>query len=72
MYCVKCKNKTETKRSRMSSVKTNVLCLECCVWEKLRLNSLGFKGADLVSFLNALTSDIMLPWPKYSGEMHLP
>jgi hypothetical protein len=29
------------------------------------------QGGDLVSSLNSVTSNIKLPWAKFSGEMHL-
>ena len=76
MYCVKCKKHTETRD--VQNVVTNngrsMLRGVCVVCGKTKTQFVkgAKKGGDLVSSLNAATSNIKLPWAKFPGEMHLP
>ena len=73
MYCVKCKAKTETKdvQNITSMNGRPMLRGVCSVCGKIKCQFVT-SGGDLVSSLNAITSNIKLPWAKFPGEMHLP
>ena len=75
MYCVKCRNKTESIYLQRV-VSTNgrpVLRGTCAVCKNVKTQFLSMKnGGDLVSSLTSKTSNIKLPWAEYPGEMQLP
>jgi hypothetical protein len=52
------KRKTLKKQNVVKKRKTTFVCSQ--------------KGGDITSSINAITSNIKLPWGKYKGEMHLP
>jgi Domain of unknown function (DUF5679)/Phospholipase A2-like domain len=77
MYCVKCKNKTETVDVQNVVSKNNrpMLRGKCAVCETTKTQFVamnGKTGGDLVSSLNSVTGKMKLPWAKFPGEMHIP
>jgi hypothetical protein len=75
MYCVKCKNHTETKNVQSVITKNGRPMLRgtCGVCGKIKTQFVkATQGGDLVGTLNSVTSGIKLPWAKFPGEMHLP
>jgi len=75
MYCVKCKDKTETVDVQNAVTKNNrpMLRGKCvaCGTTKTQFIKMS-SGGDLVSSLNSVTGKIKLPWTKFPGEMHIP
>lgn len=74
-YCVRCKRQTESRDiqrvvSKNGRLMLRCVCVECGATKTQFIKMV--KGGDLVSALNAVTSNIKLPWAKYPGEMHLP
>lgn len=75
MYCVKCKNKTETVDVQNVVSKNNrpMLRGKCAVCGTTKTQFVAMStGGDLVSSLNSVTNKIKLPWAKFPGEMHIP
>jgi hypothetical protein len=75
MYCVKCKNHTETKNVQTVTTKNGRSMLRgtCDICGKTKTQFVkASQGGDLVGSLNSATSGIKLPWAKFQGEMHLP
>ena len=76
MYCVKCKNKTETVDVQNVVSKNNrpMLRGKCaaCGCTKTQFLKKSTAGGDLVSSLTSATGKIKLPWAKFPGEMHIP
>lgn len=75
MYCVKCKNKTETVDVQNVVSKNNrpMLRGKCAVCETTKTQFVKMSsGGDLVSSLNSVTGKMKLPWAKFPGEMHIP
>lgn len=78
MYCVRCKNKTETVDVQNFVSKNNRPMLRgkcatcgCTKTQFVTSKNIAF-GGDLVSSLNSVTGKIKLPWAKFPGEMHIP
>lgn len=75
MYCVKCRNKSETSGLQNVVAKNGRLMRrgKCVVCGTIKTQFVSSKtGGDLVSGLSSVTDNIKLPWAKYRGEMHLP
>ena len=79
MYCVKCKKQTETRDAQyvVTNNGRSMLRGVCVVCRKtktqfVKASAAVAQGGDLVSSLNAATSNIKLPWAKFQGELHLP
>jgi Domain of unknown function (DUF5679)/Phospholipase A2-like domain len=77
MYCVKCRNKTDTNNlqnvvSKNGRPMLRGTCAVCGTTKTQFMPSKKAAGGDLVSSLSAATSNVKLPWAKYPGEMHLP
>jgi hypothetical protein len=78
MYCVKCREKTETRDIRAATAKNRRsmlrgVCVVCGTTKTQFVKaSTVVQGGDLVSSLNAATSNIKIPWAKFPGELHLP
>ena len=75
MYCVRCKEKTQTNdlRYAVSKNKRPMLRGKCTVCGSTKTQFVPMsKGGDLVSSLSSLARNVKLPWAKYPGEMHLP
>lgn len=79
MYCVKCRNKTDTTDLQNTESKNGrpMLRGKCVICgttktQFISMNCCEATGGDLVSSLNSITSKFKLPWAKYPGEMHLP
>jgi hypothetical protein len=75
MYCVKCKNKTETSNVQNVVSKNGrpMLHGKCvlCGTIKTQFGAMK-KGGDPISSLNSVTRKIKRQWPTFPGEMHLP
>ena len=76
LYCVKCRQKTQTNDLQQVITKNDRLmirgkCATCSV-TKTQFVKKSTTGGDLASSVSAATSNIKLPWAKYQGEMHLP
>ncbi|XP_065639638.1 uncharacterized protein LOC136072359 [Hydra vulgaris] len=82
MYCVKCRNKTDTLNLQhaVSKNNRNMLRGNCALcgttktqFTKGKTRSEGAKkGGDLVESINKFTSNRKLPLQKFPGEMHIP
>lgn len=75
MYCVKCKNKTETVDVQNVVSRNNrpMLRGKCAVCGTTKTQFVKMsRGGDLVSSLNSVTGKMKLPWAKFPGEMHIP
>ena len=76
LYCVKCRQKTLTNDLQQVITKNSrhMLRGKCvtCGLTKTQFVKKSTTGGDLASSLSAITSNVKLPWAKYSGEMHLP
>lgn len=75
LYCVKCRGRTETRDIQNVVSKNGKPMLRgvCVVCGKKKTQFVKkSEGGDLVSTLNAVSSNIKLPWGKFPGELHLP
>jgi len=75
LYCVKCRGRTETTDiqnvvSRNGRPMIRGICVVC--GKKKTQFVKKSEGGDLINTLNAVTSDIKLPWATFFGELHLP
>ena len=68
MYCVKCKNKTETVDVQNVVSRNNrpMLRGKCAVCGTTKTQFVKMsRGGDLVSSLNSVTGKMKLPWAKF-------
>jgi Domain of unknown function (DUF5679)/Phospholipase A2-like domain len=81
MYCVKCKNITETVNPYFSITKNNrnMLkgnCAVCgrvkCQFVKSSAVAALTSGGDLVGMLDKVSKNTQLPLQKFPGEIHIP
>ena len=75
MYCVKCRNKTESidLHRAVSKNKRPMLYGKCAVCGTTKTQFVSMKtGGDLASVITSTTRNVKLPWARYPGEMHLP
>ena len=81
IYCVKCKKQTETDNVTKTITKNNRHMMKgiCTACGRAKSKFISAKeaasettGGDLVNSLNAMTSNIKLPWARFKGEMHFP
>ena len=75
MYCVKCRNKTETTNLHhtVSKNKRPMLRGKCTVCGTIKTQFVSMKkGGDLADVITSKTHNIKLPWARYPGEIHLP
>ena len=84
MYCISCKNTTETinpaysvSRNNRNMIKGN--CAVCgrvkCQFVKPPVTNVvseSTSGGDLVGMLNTVSKNIQLPFQKFKGEIHIP
>ena len=85
MYCIKCKNITETINPSYSVTKNNRNMLKgnCAVCGRVKcqfvkstavpaLTNESTNGGDLVGMLNTVSKNFHLPLQKFPGELHIP
>ena len=75
MFCVKCKQQTETNNIEYIITKNgrHMKRGKCALCGTTKTNfTKAVDGGDLVSTLSNITSNIKLPGQKFPGEMHLP
>ena len=76
LYCLKCKQKTQTNDLQQVMTKNNrpMLRGKCatCGLTKTQFIKKPKTGGDLASSISAATSNMKLPWAKCPGELHVP
>lgn len=73
MYCLTCKNETETNDITHVTSKNNrnMIKGKCSICGRTKCRFVGIKGGDIVSGLSKVMDNFKLPLQKFPGEMHL-